>query len=99
MEEKIKCKICGKVGFLKDKKGLQRHLRLVHNICVSKQFDNNEYFESADSDSVIDIKGMLKKDFRRNQKKKWHKLMKCYNNRKSHSNQYVRIIYTPMSNG
>ena len=99
MGEKVKCKICGKVGLIKDDKGLIKHLRLIHNLCVSKKFDKNHYYEPADSDSIIEIKGDSIKSFKKAQNTKWRKYMKCSNNRKLHKNQYVRIIYTPMSNG
>ena len=52
MSEKVKCKICGKVGLAKDNKGLIKHLRLAHNDCVSTDFNKEEYFEAADPDSI-----------------------------------------------
>lgn len=55
MEGKVKCKICGKVGVANADKGLRRHLRLIHNISVSKDFCVGDYFEPTDPDAVIEI--------------------------------------------
>ncbi len=97
-EEKVKCKKCGKVGICKDVKGLMRHLRLCHNISVSKKFDKEEYFEPADSESVVEIKSITHKQFRKEQNKKFTKYSRHKGSRTEHS-QFVRIIYTPMTNG
>ena len=100
MEEKVKCKLCGKVGLAKDEKGLIRHLHLVHNTCVSKKCNLEPYYEQADPDSIIEIRSVSPKAFRKSQNKKWkqwkrgpggHTLL--------NEKQYVRIIYTPMTNG
>ncbi|MBR6139606.1 MAG: hypothetical protein IKQ12_08595 [Prevotella sp.] len=47
---KVKCVLCGKVGFSSDKKGLARHLRLAHN---KNNVDN--YFIEVAGDVPIDI--------------------------------------------
>ena len=95
MSEKVKCKICGKVGLAKDNKGLIKHLRLAHNDCVSTDFNKEEYFEAADPDSIIEIRSISIKDWRKKQKRKLTKRLK--ENSKS-KNPFVRIIYTPMGN-
>ncbi len=99
MEEKVKCKICGKIGLAKDYKGLCRHLRLAHNADVSKENCKSDYFEAAAPDSVIEIFSDTHKAYRKLKNEKWNK-----RNRKSmrqiyNSKEYVRIIYTPMKNG
>ena len=99
MKEKVKCKTCGKVGFLSDKKGLMRHLRLIHNTCVSKKDDINDYFESANSDSIIEIKSVTPKAFRKERNRKWNKRERGASGSKLNEREFVRIIYTPMING
>ena len=47
--------MCGKVGVANADKGLRRHLRLIHNISVSKDFCVGDYFEPTDPDAVIEI--------------------------------------------
>lgn len=95
MEEKVKCKICGKVGFAKDKKGLSRHLRLIHNKSVSKK-DSNKHFEPAEPDSIIEIRSSSLKSLRKEQNKKWTEWKRPDSRGK---NPFARIIYTPMKNG
>ena len=68
---KVKCVICGKVGFSSDKKGLARHLRLAHN----KKYDDSLFVEVED-DIPVDIIPKDKVTFKKmvnklkNQKKK-----------------------------
>ena len=95
MKEKVRCKICGKVGLLSDKKGLMRHMRLIHNTCVSKKGDINAHFEPADPASIIEIKSAPLKSFRKENNRKW---IKWIRNNSGGKNPFVRIIYTPMGN-
>lgn len=101
VEEKVKCKICGKVGLAKDAKGLARHLRLSHNKNVSKKFNIETYYEPADPDSVIQIVSGLRKDFLKERKRKTFRKYKLSSGSTSTSvkNPYAKIIYTPMANG
>ncbi len=57
---KVKCVLCGKVGFPFDKKGLARHLRLAHNT----QY-NNSLFVKTTEDVPIDIKPKDKMVFKK----------------------------------
>ena len=96
MTDKVKCKICGKVGIANNDKGLIRHLRLAHNICVPNEYDRDDYFEAADPESIIQIRSISVKEWRKKKKRKSSKRRKeeCKAN-----NTFVKIIYTPMSNG
>lgn len=96
MEDKVKCKICGKVGLSKADKGLKRHLRLMHNTCVSKDYRIDDYFEPADPDAVIEIFSDSRKAYRKKKNKKWNKWSR---NTGTGKNPFARIIYTPMVNG
>ena len=96
MEGKVKCKICGKVGVANADKGLRRHLRLIHNISVSKDFCVGDYFEPTDPDAVIEIFSDSRKTYRKKKNKKWNKWNRNHSEGK---NPFVRIIYTPMVNG
>ena len=96
MEEKVKCKICGKIGLAKDYKGLNRHLRLNHNICISNDHCKNKYYETADADAVVEISSITRKAFRKLKNLKWKR---DNNDKKVKGRQYIRIIYTPMTNG
>ena len=93
MEGKVKCKICGKVGVANADKGLRRHLRLIHNISVSKDFCVGDYFEPTDPDAVIEIFSDSRKVYRKKKNKKWNKWNRNHSEGK---NPFVRIIYTPM---
>lgn len=96
MSDKLKCKICGKVGYANNDKALIRHLRLAHNDCVSSEYNKDDYYEAADPDSIIDIKSISVRDWRKKQNRKLSKRRK--ENYKAR-NTFVRIIYTPMTNG
>lgn len=48
---KVKCVLCGKVGFSADKKALARHLKLAHN----RKYFEGLYVDVAD-DTPLDIK-------------------------------------------
>lgn len=97
MKEKVRCKICGKVGLLSDKKGLMRHMRLIHNTCVSKKGDINAHFDTASPDSIIEIKSDYVKSFFKEKNRKWNKRI-INRNKDEGKNPFVRIIYTPMGN-
>lgn len=103
VDEKVKCKICGKVGLAYDRKGLARHIRLSHDKHVSKNFEREVYFEPADPDSVIQIISGLRRDFLKERRRKTfgkYKLSSGTRSKeKTYVRPYVRIIYTPMSNG
>ena len=88
--------MCGKVGGANADKGLRRHLRLIHNISVSKDFCVGDYFEPTDPDAVIEIFSDSRKTYRKKKNKKWNKWNR---NHRGGKNPFVRIIYTPMDNG
>ena len=98
MEEKRKCKICGKVGLSKDVKGLRRHLRLGHNNCIPKEFNVEDYFEPVDIDAVVEIFSGTRKAYRKQKNKKWTKWQRGLGGTKSFKSPHAKIIYTPMGN-
>jgi hypothetical protein len=57
---KVKCVLCGKVGFLSYKKELARHLRLAHN----KKYDDSLFVEVTE-DVPVDIKPKDKMAFKK----------------------------------
>lgn len=57
---KVKCVLCGKVGFLSYKKELARHLRLAHK----KTYDDSLFVEVAE-DVPVDIKPKDKMAFKK----------------------------------
>lgn len=93
--EKVKCKICGKIGFARDKDGLRTHCRLAHNEILSKKEDILNYFEPTSEDVVVDIISPSHKKWvkEKNKKKK-----KRSNGLVVLKNAFTRIIYTPMGN-
>ena len=97
LEEKVKCKTCGKVGLAKDNKGLRRHLRLAHTTCVSKKDCIADYFEPADIDAPVEILSVTRKAYRKIKNKKWTKWNRTSIN-KDFKAQPLKIIYTPMGN-
>ena len=72
------------------------YLLLFGGIEYQIEFNKEEYFEAADPDSIIEIRSISIKDWRKKQKRKLTKRLK--ENSKS-KNPFVRIIYTPMTNG
>lgn len=96
MEEKVKCRLCGKVGLVKDKKGLRRHLRLCHDKNVSKECSIETYYEPADPESIVEIKSVPLKSFVKERNRKKNKKRRETITGK---NPFVKIIYTPMVNG
>lgn len=93
--EKVKCKTCGKVGFLKDKKGLRRHCRLAHNVTLSKKANITDYFEPTSQDAIVDIFSPSQKQLL---KEKSRKRKRGSNSSEVLKNTFTRIIYTPMGN-
>ena len=90
MYKKVKCKICGKVGLLKDTKGLMRHLRLVHNEYVSKKNCKANYYEPIDDEAIIEIKS---EPIKKILKPKFGKSKKI-----EYKSPFVKILFTPMGN-
>jgi hypothetical protein len=99
IELKLKCKICGKVALASDVKGLQRHLRLCHNEIVLKDFPKEMFFEATANDAVVEIHSETRKSYRKKKNKKWKDWKRGTGGTKSGKNPFVRIIYTPMTNG
>ena len=95
MGEKVKCKLCEKIGFLKDKKGLRRHYRLAHNEILSKKANILDYFEPISQDAVVDIISPSQKQLI---KEKSRKLKRGSSAPAVLKNTFTRIIYTPMGN-
>ena len=104
MRTNVKCKTCGKIGELEDSKGLRRHLRLCHNIMISKKCDIFEHFELADQEAVSEISSCTRKVYIKNKNRKWTKWTKKakgpngQNIRTKVIKPFARIIYTPMGN-
>lgn len=87
-----------KLHLLGDIKGLQRHLRLCHNVFVSKGFLREKYFEMTDNEAVVDIHSNTKKSYRKEKNSKWGDWKKGADGTKSNKKPFARIIYTPMGN-
>ncbi len=99
IEQKVKCKICGKIALARDVKGLRRHLRLSHNEIVSRGFLIESYYEITDEDAVVNIHSGTRKSYRNKKNKKWKGWKGVNNDSKNFNNPFARIIYTPMVNG
>lgn len=95
LEEKVKCKACGKVGLSKDKEGLKRHYCLAHNEILSKKADLSDYFEPTSHDAVVEIISPSQKE---KIKEKSRKRKRGVNGIMVLKNTFSRIIYTPMGN-
>lgn len=95
IEEKVKCKLCGKVGFSKDKKGLKRHYRLAHDEILSKKANLLDYFEATSHDAVVDI---ISPSYKQIIKEKTSGRKKGSSRLTVLKNAFTRIIYTPMGN-
>ena len=93
--EKVKCKTCGKVGFVKDKQGLRRHCRLAHNVTLSKKANIADYFEPTSQDAIVDIISPSQKQLI---KEKSNKRKRGSNSPIVLKNSFTRILYTPMGN-
>lgn len=98
MATNVKCKICGKIGELEANKSLRRHLRLCHNIMISKDCDISEYFELADPEAVCEIMSTTRKAYIKQKNKKWTTWRKASKSKKVTKNPFAKIIYTPMGN-
>ena len=97
MEEKVRCKSCGKVGLLNDNKSLRRHLRLTHNTIVSKDYCIDDYFEPASTDAPVELLSDTRKAYKKKKNKKWTKWNRTSTN-KDFTPLPLHIIYTPMGN-
>lgn len=95
MGEKVKCKICGKVGFAKDKKGLRRHYRLIHDETLSKKANILDYFDPTSHDAIAEIISPSQKVLIKENSRKWKK---SFNGVTVLKNSLTKIIYTPMGN-
>lgn len=95
MGEKLKCKVCGKIGFAKDKKGLRMHYRLAHNEILSKKANILDYFEPTFQDVVVDI---ISPSHKQLIKEKCGKRKRGSNGPIVFKNTFTRIISTPMGN-
>ena len=95
MEAKVKCKICGKVGFSNDKKGLKRHYRLVHNEVLSEEANLLDYFKPTSQDAVVNI---FSPTYKKKMKEKSRKRKRGASGLTILKNTFTRIIYTPMGN-
>lgn len=95
MGEKLKCKLCGKIGLAKDKKGLRMHYRIAHNEILSKKANTLDYFEPASQDEVVDI---ISPTYKQLIKVKIRKRKRASNGLTILKNTFTRIIYTPMGN-
>lgn len=93
--EKVKCKLCGKIGLAKDKKGLRMHYRIAHNEILSKKANLLDYFGPASQDEVVDVISPSQKQLLKEKSRKWKK---ASNGLTVLKNAFTRIIYTPMGN-
>lgn len=95
MDEKVQCKICGKVGLAKNIKALRKHLHFRHNLC---NFQIDDWFIHADPEVPIDILSCTRKAFMKYKNSQWTDWQEKKEESPKYKKPLAKIIFTPMGN-